>query len=54
MASESRPGIDAVEPTAFGLDRDSVRPENCAFTLTIEMGRQSFLMQFCVSFGKPA
>ena len=33
------------ETTAFRLDRDSIRPENRAYALAIEMGRQSFLMQ---------
>jgi hypothetical protein len=32
--------------TAFRLDSDLIRLKDCAFTLPIEMGRQSFLMQF--------
>lgn len=34
------------DTTAFRLDCDLIRLEHCAFTLAIEMGRQSFLMQF--------
>lgn len=47
VTSEGRARIVVAihEATVFRLDRDSIRLENRAHALAIDMGRQSFLMQ---------